>query len=393
MRILLVGGGSGGHVMPLAAVAGELTQLEPQSQLYLITDKEYSRTASEVFSDQTNLIKTNIIFAGKFRRYANKPWRWYLKHFSVILLNIRDLFYILIGLMQSVVLLHKIRPNVIFCKGGFVCLPVGIAARILKIPVVLHDSDSVPGLTARVISRWSRAIAVGAEPDLYNYPKQIMYHTGIPVNPKFKPASPKQKLKIKQEFGLSDKNPLLVLVGGGTGASVLNKIAAGQARNLLKHFEVVHFAGKEKTEEVNQIISSQIVDEADLKNYHVYDFTTEMYKYLQAADLIISRAGATAIQEVAAVGRPLILVPGSQLTGGHQIKNAQIMAEKNAAEILNQGELENNGELLVKLAAEVIKPENQDELIKNIIKFRCPKAALDIAQLVISSASFLKTQV
>lgn len=388
MRILLVGGGSGGHVTPLLAVAGELVRLKPQPKLYLLTDKDYADTAVKLFENQVGLEDTSTIFAGKLRRYANKPLWWYLRHFSVILLNIRDIFFVLIGLMQSILLLHKVKPNVIFCKGGFVCLPVGLAARILKVPVVLHDSDTVPGLTVGVLSRWSRAIAVGADPSLYKYPKQLMYYTGIPIDSKFKPVSLKQQVKLKQSFEFGDKKPLLLVIGGGTGAASLNNIVAHQAKSLLKTFEVVHFTGKGKTEGVNQIISEQIVGEAELKNYHVYNFTNRMYKYLQAADLIISRAGATAIQEIATVGKPLVLVPGRQLTGGHQVKNAQVLAENQAAEVLNEDDLELNGELLVKQAVEVLKPEVSAKLVSNIRKFKMPRAACEIANLIVSSASY-----
>ena len=153
MKILVVGGGSGGHVTPVLAVAREILKIRPRAKIEFWTDKKYYKNARKLMVENGMDLRVRKIAAGKLRRYTNFTFVTYLRNFDVVLKNIADFFKIIGGFIQSFFRLVFNRPDVIFLKGGYVCLPVGMVARFLRIPYVIHDSDAVPGLTNRLLSK------------------------------------------------------------------------------------------------------------------------------------------------------------------------------------------------------------------------------------------------
>ncbi|HZJ34543.1 MAG TPA: glycosyltransferase, partial [Candidatus Angelobacter sp.] len=151
MKILAVGGGSGGHVTPVVAVLRELRRAHPKAEIQFWCDNKFAVQAREIMSNFDAKIPVYTIIAGKLRRYHHLSAMRQLLWPSLVLSNIRDSFLVVVGFLQSVVKLITWRPDVVFTKGGYVCLPVGIAARILRIPLVIHDSDAHPGLTNRIL--------------------------------------------------------------------------------------------------------------------------------------------------------------------------------------------------------------------------------------------------
>jgi UDP-N-acetylglucosamine--N-acetylmuramyl-(pentapeptide) pyrophosphoryl-undecaprenol N-acetylglucosamine transferase len=328
-------------------------------------------------------IPVETIFSGKLRRYNELPlWRQLLRPVSIVLPNIRDSFLIGIGFLQSVIKLRSWRPDVVFTKGGFVCLPVGMAARVLGIPLVIHDSDAHPGLTNRVLSRWATRIATGAPLKFYTYPKEISRYVGIPINEEFVSFKPSERQALKEKLGFDPKRPLVVVTGGGLGARRINDAVAKRLNELLDITSLVLVSGTAQYDELRATTS-----ESDPR-YQLHAFISSgMAELLGAADVVVTRAGATTILELAALAKPTILVPNGFLTGGHQLKNAEVYAENGAVEIINDHELYANPQLLVDTLTSLLSnPVRLADMSKKFHQFARPAAASDMADLVLEAA-------
>ena len=172
VKILAVGGGSGGHVTPVVAVFKELHKIDPEFELSFWCDKKFGPTARSIVASYDPELPVDLIYSGKLRRYHGVS-KWYALHPTILLPNIVDMVRVAAGFVQSFFKLLRLRPDVIFMKGGFVCLPVGYAARLLRIPIVIHDSDAHPGLTNRLLAPFAKKIGTGAPLKYYKYPEHI----------------------------------------------------------------------------------------------------------------------------------------------------------------------------------------------------------------------------
>jgi UDP-N-acetylglucosamine--N-acetylmuramyl-(pentapeptide) pyrophosphoryl-undecaprenol N-acetylglucosamine transferase len=302
---------------------------------------------------------------------------------QLVLLNIRDSFLVVVGILQSMYKLIIWRPNVIFAKGGYVCLPVGLAARVLRIPLVIHDSDAYPGLTSRVLSRWSKSIATGAPLEYYNYPRSKSEYIGIPISSDFHRFSPDEQTRAKKEWGINEVRPLIVVTGGGLGAQRINDAVVHALDQLRELGSVVLIAGASQYDELRALTPRNDAD------FQLYPFVSDgMASLLGAADIVIARAGATTILELAALAKPTILIPNAKLTGGHQTKNAAVYVKANAVEIINEDEMVDDPIILVKsISALITNTKRLTELSDNISKFARPNAAKDMANMIINAAS------
>ena len=216
MKILVVGGGSGGHVTPVVAVVREIWKIRPRAKIEFWTDKKYYKNARKITVENGMDLRIRKVVAGKFRRYTNFTFMAYLQHFDIVLKNIRDIFKNIFGFFQSLFRLIKNRPDAIFFKGGYVCLPVGAAAKLLKIPYVIHDSDAAPGLTNRLLAKKAKKVATGMPLEYYSYPAEKAEWTGIPTSDEFRPVTSAKQKSLKKELGFDPEKPLLVVTGGGT---------------------------------------------------------------------------------------------------------------------------------------------------------------------------------
>ncbi|MGB2787244.1 MAG: glycosyltransferase, partial [Candidatus Saccharimonadaceae bacterium] len=196
MRILAAGGGSGGHVTPVVAVIREIRKKHPRAEIRFWCDNKFEPQARGIIHGFDDRIVVQSIASGKFRRYHQYAWwRQLFRLRDIVLPNIRDGFLVVVGFFQSIWRMIWWRPDVVFCKGGFVCLPIGLAAKLLGIPLVIHDSDAHPGLTNRVLGRFANQIATGASLEYYSYPAERSRYVGIPVRPDFRPFSAKQRIE------------------------------------------------------------------------------------------------------------------------------------------------------------------------------------------------------
>lgn len=328
-------------------------------------------------------IPVQPILSGKFRRYHSLPlWRQLLRPISIVLPNIRDAFLVGCGFVQSFVKLLVWKPDVVFTKGGYVCLPVGLAAKVLGIPLVIHDSDAHPGLTNRVLSRWATAIATGAPLEYYPYPKSISRYVGIPIAREFVPMSEAVRQAAKDQLGVDYKRPLVVITGGGLGAERLNNAVASSLDDLLPMASIILISGTGQYDELRATTPQN--DE----RFQLHAFISKgMATILGAADIVVARAGATTILELAALARPTVLVPNGYLTAGHQLKNAAVYAEKNAVVVLDEHLLDSQPELLVTTIAELlINPAKREKMAMALHDFAKPSAARNVASMIIDAA-------
>lgn len=336
-------------------------------------DKKFQVQAKKLIG---SLAKVEVIPAGKLRRYANLSW-WY-RYFSwyhitkTHIPNFIDLFKILAGFIVSFCKLLSWRPDVIFCKGGYVCLPVGVLAHVLNIPLVIHDSDTVAGLTNRILARWALKIGTGAPVDNYpSYPKSRTEFIGIPVRPNFTKLVgneikiTSQKDAIKKGLGLKHyRRPLVLAMGGGLGSSDINALIQRNAHDLTsKKINVVLLTGKDK--KVNFLLTRE------QRTYiKTISFMPDTAKLIQASDLVITRAGATTMAELASVAAATILIPSPYLAGDHQTKNAKVYQRAGAALVLDQMTLKKQPYLLYDLIIETLNNKaTRTKLANNLAKF------------------------
>lgn len=376
---MCVGGGSGGHITPVVAVIKELLREVPNAEIRFVCDRKFASVARELMPTG---VRVSIVVSGKLRRYSNMKWYWHFEHiFRTHLRNVIDLFKVGIGLVQSLFKLIIWRPNVIFAKGGFVCLPVGLAASILRIPLVIHDSDTTPGLTNRILARFARAIGTGAPVENYpTYPKNRTHYVGIPLRPEFHILSTTEKMQGKKRFGFAPDRNLIVALGGGQGARTINDTVIRLTPWLNEKAQILVIAGKDdyqRAEAANQN-----------PNLKVMPFVTDnLAELIGSADAVVSRAGATFLAELAAVAAPVILVPSPHLAGNHQMKNAAVYARKKAAIVVDEREFGDEARSLLNAINELLSNDKlRAELSRNLHKFSKPNATRDIAKLILEEA-------
>jgi UDP-N-acetylglucosamine--N-acetylmuramyl-(pentapeptide) pyrophosphoryl-undecaprenol N-acetylglucosamine transferase len=371
MTVLLVGGGTGGHITPLLAVAHELKRIDQATRVVAVTDK-YNKFYS-LLSDCSDIDEVVKIDGGKLRRYPNESLLKKATDFSTIKKNLYDVVRLGQGIHQARKIIKITKPDVIFIKGGIVGVPVGVAAHQKNVPFITHDSDTKPGLTSRIIARWASLHAVGMPEKFYAYPKNLTRFVGIPVSKEYSAVSSSTKRAAREKLGLPARAKIILVTGGSQGAQQLNEVVLQAKSGLLalKDSYVVHQTGAS-------------LSPATAKNYKRVQFINNLYDYSAAADVVIARAGANTIAELAVQRKALIVVPGPYLAGGHQVSNAAHLADANAAIYLKETELKDRPEELVRAVETIITTKTiKDQLEQNLGKLAVPDSAEQIARLIL----------
>lgn len=327
-------------------------------------------------------IKITTVIAGKLRRYHHLS---FLQHFtipSILWPNIRDIFLVIGGVVQSIVRLLLWRPDVVFTKGGYVCLPVGWAAKILGIPLVIHDSDVQAGLTNRLLARPATYIATGAPLEYYTYPTEKTSYVGIPINSAFHIYTDNEKNESKKSLNISVTRPLVVITGGGLGAKTINDEVVSHLNELTQIASIILISGAEQYDEL-RALTLQADPHFQL---HAFVSSETMVQMLAAADVVVSRAGATTLLELAALCKPTILIPSMRLEW--QVKHAAHYSEQGAVIMLDEHTFAGSGASeLVRAVKEVLASvELQSRLTQSIRAFAKPQAAHDMAALIVKAA-------
>ena len=376
IKVLLVGGGSGGHITPLLAVAHKLRTRVLRSEIFYVLEKG-SRFAS-LPGDSKDIQAVYEIRAGKFRRYHGESFWSHVFDVRTNLLNLRDFFYFITGFFQSLRLLGRVRPDVVFIKGGFVGVPVGFACRVRRIPYFTHDSDTVPGLANRLIAGGATYHAVGMPAEFYAYPKAATRYTGIPLSGDYAVVDAAAKKRFRKHLDVPADALIVTLTGGSLGAVRLNRAFAAIASSLLEHFPklyILHQTGS--TESLYSGLSAgardRLVEVA---------FTNELAAFTGASDVVVTRAGATTIAELAVQGKACVLVPNPQLTGGQQTKNAEYLAKHDAAVVVPEKDAAEPAKFEKVLSDLLRSPEQQRNLSKHILELAKPNAAEELTAII-----------
>ena len=362
---------------PAIAVLNKLQQrIGDTLEVTFICDRGFYKQTMSIVATANQPIKVRTIVSGKLRRYHNFKLIDYLAHPSIIFNNLIDIFKVMIGFLQSIFIIIRLRPDVVFCKGGFVCLPVGWAASLLGIPIVIHDSDARPGLTNRFLAPFASKIATGYPLEYYPYDKSKSTYTGVPIRDQFVPVNAEKQRELKRRAGVDAKDLLIVSFGGGLGSQAINEaIVSSLARLNDMPVRVVAISGIKHFEEMNKAVgdsgSTRIV---------VKDFVSDgMAELLSAADIVVTRASATALQELSGLAKAIVVVPARQLSDQH--KNAELLASRGAAIVLNDQELAEGrlADALMDLASDETK---RHQLAESLHQLAMYDAAERVAELV-----------
>ena len=349
-KILLTGGGTAGHVTPNIALIPYLKEAG--------FEIEYMGSYEGI--EKSLIEKEGIpyygISSGKLRRYIDRK-------------NLSDPARVIKGLHEARRYMHNNKPDVIFSKGGFVSVPVIIAASEFRIPIVIHESDLSPGLANKLsIPRATKVC--------YNFPETEKYlkgkkstQTGLPVRRELKSGSKEEGLKF---CGFSDEKPVLMVIGGSLGSLNVNNAVRSALPELLKDFNIAHICGSGKTDSSLE----------GTKGYRQFEYVNEeLPGIFAAADIIISRAGANVIYEIAALKKPSILIPlGTDASRGDQLLNAESFKKRGFSDVLTEDIL--SKETLLEHVYDVYK--NRMQYIDALNAAEQEDAARKVTEIIIS---------
>lgn len=330
IRIVLTGGGSGGHIYPLISIWEELIAQSKQANL----DIEFIYMGPE--DKWSNMIKekgvsVSYILGGKMRRYFS-------------FLNFLDFFKILFSILQTLIKMLFIMPDIVFSKGGPGAFPVVFSAWFYRIPVFIHESDAIPGLTNLLSARFSKRIALGFEDASKYFPTKKTAVVGNPIrkeilSQKIDKAEAKKILNFNPDF------PLILVLGGSQGAQKINEIILESLQKLLPITQILHQTGEANFLEVQKLSHAAILElpvEIEKKSrYECVSFldSQRLGIALSAADLVVSRAGAGSIFEISAFEKPSIIIPITESANDHQRANAYSYAKSGAAIVIEEENL------------------------------------------------------
>lgn len=370
MRILFTGGGTGGHFYPIIAIAEALNKIVDEekilkSELYYMSTEPYDKQA--LFENNIKFVQVN---AGKLRIYPSVK-------------NITDMFKTATGCMEAVFKIFALYPDVVFGKGGFASFPALFAARILRIPVVIHESDSAPGRVNKWASKFAKRIAISFPEAIDSFPKNKTAWTGQPVR---RDIARGVKEGAHEYFGFDQNIPVILILGGSQGAQKINNALIDALPALLPNFQIIHQVGPKNLEDITQTANVIIANNEFKKRYKPIGFLNPLGIKMAAgaANIVVSRAGST-IFEIAGWGVPAIIIPFDKSNGDHSRKNAYTYARSGAGEVIEETNLSPN--LLVaeieKLVGDSVKIE---AMKKAALSFARPDAASTIAREIINIA-------
>ncbi len=344
--MVVAGGGTGGHIIPNIALLNKLKHKHPDLEILYIGSKKgmERKMISELGW------RYEGVSCGKIRRYFD-------------LQNLFDIFKAVWGVLEAFFKIKRFNPDVVFCKGGYVSFPVAIGGFLALKPVILHESDVVPGLANQIAAHVADIICVSFEESRKHISGKRVEVTGNPVREELRDGDRKRALKLT---GLSGKKPVVLVMGGSQGAGFVNDLIWKRLRDYLKEYEFIHLCGRGKKRE-------------DLENengYFALEYAAEEMKDLYAlADIIVTRSGANSLAEIAFLGKASVLVPLVKGSRGDQIRNAEVFAEENPSVVLSEVvidldryDLSSDLKKVLKMRAEAeMKPNNAADKIVDLI--------------------------
>ena len=369
MRFILTCGGTAGHINPALAVAGRLRELMPDCEILFIGAEgkmEMELVPREGYGIEalriTNISRGHSIEA--------------LKH------NLDTLKNVAVSTREAKRIVREFKPDVVIGTGGYVCYPVLTAAHELGIPTAVHESNAVPGLTTKLLAERVDRVMVGFADsrEAYHHPERVEV-TGTPVRGEFASYN---KAQAKKELGLDPEEPLVVSVWGSLGAAHMNRVM-GELITLLderRDFNLIHSAGSMYYDGFMEKLKETRPDYAKL-GADVRKYIYDMPRVMAAADLILCRAGASTLSELAYMGKPVIIVPSPNVTNNHQEKNARVLEKTGGARVFLEGEFD--AQMLLNTVRELLGDEEQlDAMSMAMHSLAVPDATDKICGIVLS---------
>lgn len=370
MKILLTGGGTGGHFYPLIAIAEKLIEVAEKEKiidlrLYYMSVAPYDKRL--LFENKITFVQ---IPAGKMRTY-----------FSIR--NFFDIFKTATGVFFGILSMFFIYPDVVISKGGYASFPAVLAAKLLKIPVIVHESDSYPGRLNVWTAKFAWHVAISWPEAIEYLPKEKTILTGQPIRKEILHGDSNGALEF---FKFSPDLPIILVLGGSQGAEILNDIIVDVLPELLSRYQIIHQTGKNNIEEVLSRSKLLMENNPNIGRYAPMSYLNNLATRMAAgcANLIISRAGS-AIFEIASWGIPSIIIPITNSNGDHQRKNAFNYERMGACDVIEEDNLSSH--LLVEEIDKILtSPQKIAKMKESALAFASPVAAEKIAQSAIDIA-------
>ena len=308
-RIVLTGGGTAGHVTPNLALIPRL-----QADGWEIHYIGAANSAEESLISGVPGVAFHTVSVGKLRRYHD--WR-----------NFSDPFRVVKGVGQAAGIIRRLKPDVVFAKGGFVSVPVVYGAKLNGVPVVTHESDMSPGLANKLCLPFS-TVQCCTFPEAVKYARGKGVHTGTPIRPEILRGDRQQG---RRRFGFNDHRPVLMVVGGSSGAQAINQAVWQSLPRLTENFQVLHLCGKGNLNDVYEGTANYVQREY---------LNEEMADAYACADILISRAGSNALCEILAARKPALLIPYPKgASRGDQLLNAESFRARGFSHVLMQEDM------------------------------------------------------
>ncbi len=366
LRIVLTGGGTGGHIFPLLAVAKKIK--EKRSEVEFLFLGPAGKIETKLMLKESIPLKG--IACGKMRRYFS-------------FLNFIDFFKVPLGILQSLWHLLVYMPDAIFSKGGYASLPVVLAGWAYRIPIMIHESDSVPGMANSFLGKFSNSVAVSyPQAEGYFPPSQVVL-TGNPLQEGINQGDAQ---KAREKFSLTESKKVIFVLGGSQGSQVINEKILEVLPELLPEYQVIHQTGEMHLANVEKRAGELGIKIQRDGYYPFAQYANEDLKdILKVSDLVISRSGANSLSEIAANGKPAIFIPLLGSANNHQKMNAYSLAKVGACIVLEENNLGQN--IFLKNINELMEnQELQNKLSEAIQVFYHPDAADKIAEEILKIA-------
>lgn len=367
MKILFTGGGTGGHFYPIIAIAEAVTKITDNRKIANVSLHYFSNDPYDAEALFNNRITYGYTPAGKLRIYFS-------------LRNILDIFTMGFGVLIALWKVFNLYPDVVFAKGGFGSFPTLMAARILGIPVIIHESDSAPGRVTRWAGKFARYVGLSYAECAVYFPVGKTARVGQPVRSEIEHVT---STGVFEFLGLESDVPVLFVVGGSLGAQIINNCILEALPELVEKYQIIHQTGKANYDGVLQA-SQVILENNDLKDrYRPMAFLSPLQMRMAggAADLVISRAGST-LFEIASWGVPAIVIPFNQSNNDHARKNAYNYARADAGIVIEESNL-TPGVLTAEANRIIDDPVLTMQMQQAAKAFYVPHAADKIAEKII----------
>ncbi len=374
MKILLTGGGTGGHFYPIIAIAQEINQIAKENR-FLAPEIYYMSTDPY---NEGLLFENNITFkkisAGKIRRE---------KSVGNIILNFFDLFKTALGILNAIWKIFIMYPDVVFGKGGYASFPALVAARILRIPVVIHESDSTPGKVNSWAGKFAERVAVSYPDAVASFKPGKTAYTGNPIRREVQEAL---KFGADKYLNLSEGIPTILVLGGSQGARFINEVIMDSLSELVKKYQIVHQTGKNNIKVIEETRDVILEGNEHKDRYKPFAYMNVLTLRMSAglADIIVSRAGST-IFEIASWGKPSIIIPIPESVSHDQRKNAYAYARSGAAIVIEERNLA-SGVLISEIDRILSSPIEVEKMSKAASNFSRRDSARLIAQEIVAIA-------